>query len=885
MKDFFSTSVRTLPRLRSEPRSIAQDFRTPAQVDRGARPRVGGKFLFVGGEKLYVRGVTYGSFRPNEDGVEFHDPALVERDFADMAANGLNAVRTYTVPPRWLLDAAERHGLRVMVGLPWEQHVTFLDDKRRVQDIERRIRDGVQACAGHPAVLCYAIGNEIPASIVRWHGARPIERYIERLYEAAKEEDPDGLITYVNYPSTEYLQLPFLDLVCFNVYLESQERLEAYLSRLHNIAGDRPLVMAEVGLDSRRNGEDGQARSLDWQIRTAFAAGCAGGFVFAWTDEWHRGGYDVDDWDFGLTDRDRHPKPALAAAREAFADVPFSRDLPWPRISVVVCSYNGERTIRECLKGLSKLDYPNYEVIVVDDGSTDATAAIAQEYGLRVISTENRGLASARNTGLEAADGEIVAYIDDDASPDPHWLTYLAATFLNSGFSAVGGPNIPPPGDGRVADCVANAPGGPIHVLFSDREAEHIPGCNMAFRKEGLQAVGGFDPQFRTAGDDVDVCWRLQDGHAGCRRGSRRCRICGEGWMLGFSPAAMVWHRRRNSVRAYWRQQVGYGKAEALLERKWPNKYNSAGHLSWGGRLYGKGLSEGISWGRRRIYQGIWGTAPFQSVYKPADGLLSSLPLMPEWYLVILSLAVLSVLGALWKPLFLALPLLALAVCASLTQAVHGALKADLGSRGRSIAERLQLRGLTVLLHLLQPLARLEGRIRHGLAPWRLRGLPRFFPLRPFRISHWGDSWHTPEERLRLIEELLRASGLRVARGGGFDQWDIEVRGGMLGTVRLVTATEEHGWGKQLARYRIWPRWRAPAVLVVAFFAALAGAAAIEQAWPASALLGMVTGLLGLRTIAECGAATSTTLQALERAKRSALDADYIENEKVLAAS
>jgi len=125
---------------------------------------------------------------------------------------------------------------------------------------------------------------------------------------------------------------------------------------------------------------------------------------------------------------------------------------------------------------------------------------------------------------------------------------------------------------------VANAPGGPIHVLLSDNVAEHIPGCNMAFRKDRLQAIGGFDPQFRRAGDDVDVCWRLQ----------------AKGWTLGFSAPAMVWHHRRNSIRAYLRQQIGYGDAEAMLERKWPEKYNAAGHVSWSGRLYGKGLTRAL---------------------------------------------------------------------------------------------------------------------------------------------------------------------------------------------------------------------------------------------------------------------------------------------------
>src|SRR5258706_11361685 len=200
-----------------------------------------------------------------------------------MAESGVNAIRTYTVPPRWLLDTAQRHGLRVMVGLPWEQHVTFLDDKKRARSIEARVRAGVRACAGHPAVLCYAIGNEIPAPIVRWHGRHRIERFLERLYRAAKAEDPGALVTYVNYPSTEYLQLPFIDLVCFNVFLEKRERLEAYLGRLQNLAEDRPLLMTEIGLDSRRNGEDEQATALQWQLATVFGSGCARAFVFAWT--------------------------------------------------------------------------------------------------------------------------------------------------------------------------------------------------------------------------------------------------------------------------------------------------------------------------------------------------------------------------------------------------------------------------------------------------------------------------------------------------------------------------------------------------------------------------------------------------------------------------
>src|ERR1051325_3595443 len=312
-------------------------FSADSGKDSFQRLEVKGKFLYHGSKKFFLKGVTYGTFRPDSQGHEFPARAVVEQDFLQMSANGLNAVRTYTPPPAWLLDAALRHQLRVMVGLPVERSASFLDYRRCVRSIREMVRTSVQACVDHPAVLGYAIGNEIPASVVRWHGRHKVERFLARVCEAAKSVDPHGLVTYVNYPSTEYLQLPFLDFVCFNVYLESQKRLDAYLARLHNLAaGDRPLVMGEIGLDSLRNGAEAQARSLEWQVRTTFAGGCAGAFVYSWTDEWFRGGAEVDDWKFGITDRERKPKPALAAVRDAFADAPFAPVGPWPRISVVV---------------------------------------------------------------------------------------------------------------------------------------------------------------------------------------------------------------------------------------------------------------------------------------------------------------------------------------------------------------------------------------------------------------------------------------------------------------------------------------------------------------------------------------------------------------------
>jgi GT2 family glycosyltransferase len=667
---------------------------------------------------------------------------------------------------------------------------------------------------------------------------------VGRLAKAVKREDPAALVTYVNYPSTEYLDIPHLDLFSFNVYLEQVDRLDAYLARLHTLAGDRPLLLSEVGLDSRRHGEDEQARSLTEQVRTSFLRGAAGVFVFAWTDEWRRGGTDVLDWDFGLTARTRDPKPALTAVRSAFRDSPFPLDRPCPRVSVIVCSLNGARTLRDCLKGLRRLEYPNHEVIVVDDGSTDETVTITREFGFPVISTSNMGLSSARNTGMRAATGDIVAYLDDDAYPDPHWLHYLAATFQSTDCVGVGGPNLPPSGDGTIADCVANSPGGPVHVLISDELAEHIPGCNMAFRKDALEAIGGFDPQFRVAGDDVDVCWRLQE----------------RGWTLGFSPSAVVWHHRRNSVVAYWRQQRGYGRAEALLERKWPDRHNNVGHISWAGSVYG-GAVTWLSGRRARVYQGTWGTAPFQS-REPAPRVWSSLMATPEWYLVVAAAFGLAALGVFWRPLLAALPVAIAGLTLPAIQAWRRNRRAHFTSAS-SGAQRIVRRVVTAGLHMMQPLARLYGRMTYGLTPWRRHSIGPYAVPVARAHSRWRERWRSHETTVEGVEEWLQEAGARVRRGSGYDSWDLEVWAGSLGAARLLVATEEHGGGCQLVRVRWWPRPSWPGVALCLSFLAGTVAAATAGSWIVWGALGAIALAFAWSITRQCAAATGAIKAAM----------------------
>jgi GT2 family glycosyltransferase len=822
-----------------------------------------GKFLAAGGEKLYVRGVTYGTFAPDADGRLFPPESQVDDDFQAMVGIGVDAVRIYTSPPRWLLDLASEHGLRVMVGLSWEDHVAFLESRSAARGIVEHVRAQAAECAGHPAVLCLCVGNEIPAPIVRWHGPHAIEAFIERLCIAAKAEDPDALVTYVNYPSTEYLELPFLDLACFNVFLESRPTFGDYVARLHNVIGDKPLLLTEIGLDSMRNGEEAQARHIGPQVRAAFEAGCAGAFVFSWTDDWHRGGSRIEDWGFGLTDVARKPKKSLAAVRYAFAQAPVSLRRELPRVSVVVCSYNGSATISGCLAGIQRLDYPNFETIVVDDGSTDGTAGIAADFDVKLICTENRGLSSARNTGIGASSGAIVAFLDDDAVPDPHWLRYVVSALLDEDHAGVGGPNIPPTGAATLSRAIACGPGGPIHVLLSDKVAEHIPGCNMAFWKDALEAIGGFDPQFRVAGDDVDICWRLQE----------------RGWTLGFCAAAMVWHQRRGTVVSYLKQQRGYGRAEALLERKWPERYNRGGHLAWAGRVY-PAARHSVTRRRNRIRYGSWGSNLFQSVYHRSPSTPGLLPLMPEWYLLIAALAFVAVYEAVHEPLLfpvhvLGMPvsfvLLALSIAAIAVQATRAGTASV---RAHSVSQRggFRLTALTAMMYALQPLARLVGRLQLGLTPWRRRGTLRAGVVWPRTILTWSTRWRSTQVRLANIESTLRPNCMSVVRGGECDRWDIHVRLGPLAAARVRLTAEEHGQGRQLLRARVWPRPSRGVSALVAFLIAMCALAAHQGDGLSTLLLACAAIVLALRATTECAAAMGAIVDAVAAHELTGLD-------------
>ncbi len=850
-----------------------------ANTPNSDRVRVDGKFFRLGEKKFYAKGVTYGPFAPGEEKSFFPPRAQMERDFTQIRELGANTLRVYTIPPRSVLDLAHAHGLKLLVDIPWWKNGCFLDSPEMKAAARKAVSDAVAACAHHPAVFAFSVVNEIPPDLVRWSGAEKVADFIDELVAVAKHVDAECLCTFANFPPTEFLQPRNLDFFTFNLYLHHPKPFDNYVARLQMIADTKPLLLGEFGADSVREGEAAKAEMLRWQIETAFNGGVAGAFVFSYTDEWWKDGYPILDWHFGVVTRDRQPKPSFGAVQEAFRIAPYFALTRYPKVSVVVASYNGGKTLPACLTSLERLNYPNYEVILVDDGSKDDTAQIAERYRMefddrrpqakvaasaqaaalphpgplplgegtatnpagnsttsgsesatggsekartvwsiarpaqpetpnskletspprprmRIIRQINFGLSVARNTGINASEGEIVAFTDSDCRADEDWLHYLVGDLLRSDFTGIGGHNFLPPEDGWIPAAVMASPGGPAHVMLTDRLAEHIPGCNMAFYKWALDEITGFDPIYRKAGDDVDVCWRLQQ----------------HGYKIGFSPSGFVWHYRRATVGAYLKQQRGYGEAEALLVRKHPEYFNDIGSSIWHGRIY-TAAKIGVVTRSPIIYHGVFASAFFQSIYAPPPSMFLMLMTSLEWHvLVTLPLLTLGVAGAGVKfPLLL--PLGITSLLASVGLCLIAGKQAEIPKAKRTFWSQPLVAWLFFVQPFVRGWARYSERLLLEQTPLSAHETLDTLDLKRRRddrfemAGYWADQ---PVDRMEFLGAILREldkQGWQNKTDNGWSEFDVEIYGSRWCHLKLITANEYHQGGKQLIRCRMTTGW------------------------------------------------------------------------------
>jgi hypothetical protein len=293
----------------------------------------------------------------------------------------------------------------------------------------------------------------------------------------------------------------------------------------------------------------------------------------------------------------------------------------------------------------------------------------------------------------------------------------------------------------------------------------------MVFRKAALLALGGFDPQFSAAGDDVDICWRMLDA----------------GQSLGFCPAAFVWHFRRATIKAYYGQQRGYGKAEAMLFLKYPERFNALGQIRWRGTI--PGLARTVPGGGVRVG---W-TRRARELQQVSDAPLSVpkvLPLTAEWNAASLIVLVLSLgFGFTVFPAFLMLLMGAL-------WALYYAANAPLEKCHRSFRARALIAWLAYTGPISRTIARYRYR-RKSRGRDALDTPPRQRPTvkwirRTIRLAYWNEAWTTRDSLLEHVGRLHAQVGRPALPDVGWSDADLVIEPGALTRVEIKTADEEH---------------------------------------------------------------------------------------------
>jgi hypothetical protein len=160
-------------------------------------------------------------------------------------------------------------------------------------------------------------------------------------------------------------------------------------------------------------------------------------------------------------------------------------------------------------------------------------------------------------------------------------------------------------------------------------------------------------------------------------------------------------------------------------------------------------------------------------------------------------------------------------------------------------------------------MARLYGRIKEGLTPWRKRNY-RFSIPWPSIKNSWSEHWSSPEERLRFIENSIKNKGVVVSKGGNYDSWDLEIRGGLFGSTRMIMVSEEHELGKQMTRFKCWPKASMNIFLLTLIFLGLALNAGLDNSWLSSILLLSASTFLLYQIILDCGISTHIAYEALK---------------------
>jgi O-antigen biosynthesis protein len=758
-----------------------------------------GKFLSKSDQKFFFKAMRLADVSGSLD---FGQKLKLRHRLDDLRGSHTTGLVLSEAQAQPCLDIAAQAGLVAMVELKITSDE--LTSRRGWKSVESRIAHTANIFGRHAALVGYIVDCPIGQGALRVGGLENARRRMRSVVKTIKGRAPEAMVGIKVRPETRALSILEEDFLYAEIPPLAPIEIRDFVVALHNVAEARPVVI------EFRDASPGQ----DEAVAVAFGTGAAGVVAPPVPAPVSH------DW-LGVK---------MLRASDLMPFVTLNGTCPprpakMPMVSVVICAYNAERTMRPCLESLRRIDYPNFEVIIVDDGSRDATADISMDFPeFRLIRQPNKGLSVARNVGMHAARGEIVAYTDSDCVVDPHWLTLMVRSMVENNFDGCGGPNYAPHEEGWIEASCAASPGAPCHVLVAEDRAEHLAGCNMVFRKAALEKIGGFDAQFRTAGDDVDICWRMLEA----------------GYKLGFSPAAFVWHFRRNTIQAYYGQQRGYGRAEAMLYPKYPERFNVMGQIAWRGTI--PGIARTIPGRGRKLV--LWNaTAGAQSLFDPALTLASVLPQTLEW--AVLSAVVLVASVVLGVSIIPAAAMLALGPAWALYYAWH----APLEKAHDSFTARLLIAYLAYTGPMVRTMTRYKTRAKALTGLGKSDGVrqrPTISWLRrTVRLDYWNNESITRDRLIDKLMKLFERTGHGAIVEAGWHDYDLDVRPNPWTRIELKTADEEHEAGK--VTNRVLARIKLARISTIAL---VAGAVSVA----AAVIAGLPEIALGLSALTVAGA-------------------------------
>ena len=549
-------------------------------------------------------------------------PEQVERDLAQMREIGLNVVRIYHVPPRWFLDRlrGRRHARPDHAAVGKARRVSAANACAR-----RDRRDGAARrsprTAGIRRSSAISSATKSPARWCAGSACRRVTEFVEKLIRIGRETDPRPLFlrelsAHGIFCSRKTSISPASTFTCTTSATSSVTCCACKICR-----EERPLILGEFGMDTIRHTEDEQAEMLGWHIESVVRCGLAGTIFFAWTDEWFTGEQEITDWAFGIVTRTREPKKAFHVLRENSA-----RTTRLCRIGVAGRSRSSRsssvpttarKTLAECLESLGKIDYPNYEVILVDDGSTDNTREIAARFpNVRYVHQTNHGLSHARNHG--AAVGQRRDFRLHRLRL--HGRSRLALLFgrhaaerrLRRGggaecFAAGAelGPGLRRGGAGRARATFCSPTPWPSTFRV----------VTWPFTAGRLRTSAASTPSITRPA----TTWIFAGASSRPAASSPSAPPRSSG-IIAVSPCAPFANSRK-----------GYGEAESMLRFKHLVFFGPTGTAKWRGQIYG---TPRFSWfiNRPIIYHGVFGEGFFQSIYPTPQSEVAAYLSSIEWF-------------------------------------------------------------------------------------------------------------------------------------------------------------------------------------------------------------------------------------------------------------